>query len=87
MKLIISAALALGLVALPTAAMATSCYDLWYARNAIYDENGYCFSSELGRETFDNSDCWTKHPHFSKYEWKTILAIKEEEEERDCHVN
>ena len=67
MKLLISTALALGLLGvLPSAAMATSCYDLWYARNAIYDDNGYCFSTELAQDTFDNSDCWTKHPHFEE---------------------
>jgi hypothetical protein len=88
MKLVISTALALGLLGvLPSAAMATSCYDLWYARNAIYDDNGYCFSTELAQDTFDNSDCWTKHPHFSKKEQKLINAIIYQEQQRYCHVN
>ena len=52
MKLIATAVLATAaLVALPSVAMAASCYDLWYARNAIYDDNGYCFSTELGMST------------------------------------
>jgi len=84
----ISAALAVGLLGLmPGVAMASSCYDLWYARNAIYDEHGYCFSTELAQETFDNSDCYTKHPKFSKAEQRMIQAIKNEEEDRGCHVN
>ncbi|MBK1623545.1 YARHG domain-containing protein [Afifella marina] len=34
------------------------CGDLWYVRNRIFDENGYCFSTARGRANFDNSDCW-----------------------------
>jgi hypothetical protein len=86
-KYLVAALAAVSLVALPSVAIAASCYDLWYARNAIYDDNGYCFSTDLGQETFDNSDCWTKHPHFSKAEQKAINAIVAEEKSRRCHVN
>ncbi|WP_169738477.1 YARHG domain-containing protein [Afifella pfennigii] len=34
------------------------CSDLWYVRNRIFDENGYCFRTARGRANFDNSDCW-----------------------------
>jgi hypothetical protein len=87
-RLLVAAVTTLALI-VPGVAMAAkpSCYDLWYARNAIYDENGYCFKSDLGKETFDNSDCWTSKPKFSKAEWAAILAIKDEEEARGCHVN
>ena len=57
---------------------------LWVARNSIYDENGYCFKTADAKEYFDNSDCWTSKPKFSKKEWATILAIKEVEEELGC---
>jgi len=67
--------------------MAASCYDLWYARNQIYDDNGYCFSTELGMETFDNSDCWTTHPHLSKWEQKQVAQIQYQEKIKHCHVN
>jgi hypothetical protein len=88
MKLLAIAVLATaGLVMLPSAAMAASCYDLWYARNAIYDDNGYCFSTDLGQETFDNSDCWTTHPHLSKKERATVAAIQAQEKAKHCHVN
>ena len=33
------------LATMPT--QAASCYDLWYERNLIYAENGYCFSTAL----------------------------------------
>jgi YARHG domain len=78
---------AASLVMLPSVAMASSCYDLWYARNAIYDDNGYCFSTDLGMETFDNDDCWTTHPHLSKWEQKQVAQIQYQERIKHCHVN
>ena len=78
---------AAALVGLPSVAMAASCYDLWYARNQIYDDDGYCFSTELGMETFDNSDCWTTHPHLSKWEQKQVAQIQYQEKIKHCHVN
>ena len=88
MRLIAALTLAIGsLVALPSVAMAASCYDLWYARNAIYDDNGYCFSTDLGQEVFDNSDCWTKHPHLSKKEQAEVADIQALEKAKHCHVN
>ena len=88
MKLIAIAVLAAGsLVALPSVAMAASCYDLWYARNAIYDAAGYCFQTDLGMETFDNDDCWTTHPRLSKKQQKLVAQIQAEEKARHCKVN
>ena len=57
--MIAAAGLVAGLTGLVPAASAASCWDLWYERNAIYDQNGYCFSSSLGKRTFNNADCWT----------------------------
>jgi hypothetical protein len=88
MKVFRPALLALGIVAAaPNVAMAASCFDLWLARNAIYDDNGYCFKSELALQYFDNSDCWTSRPQFSRAEQKLIDAIAAEEKSRRCHVN
>ena len=88
MKLIATAVLAAAsLVALPSAAMAASCYDLWYARNEIYYENGYCFVTDLAISTFGNDDCYTKHPHFTHKEQVMIDVIAAEEKGRHCHVN
>lgn len=72
----------LATMALAAPAMAASCYDLWYQRNAIFDDNGYCFKTQLGRETFDNSDCWTDYPHLSRSEQRRVDAIKREERRR-----
>lgn len=69
------------------AASAESCYDLWYARNAIYAENGYCFKTQLGRDTFGNAGCFTSNPKLSKFEAQDVKEIKQEEKRRGCKVN
>ena len=68
-------------------ASAQSCYDLWYARNAIYKQQGYCFSTQLAKETFGNQGCWTKNPAFSRQEQRMINEIKAVEKARQCRVN
>jgi hypothetical protein len=68
-------------------ASAQSCYDLWYARNQIYAENGYCFKTQLGRDTFGNAGCFTSNPKLSKYEARDVKEIKQEEKKRGCKVN
>ncbi|MDX8354088.1 DUF4453 domain-containing protein [Cognatiyoonia sp. IB215182] len=50
---------------LPTAVMAEAnqaCEELWFARNAMLNDAGYCFSTPLGRNLFDNTDCTTRQP-------------------------
>lgn len=68
-------------------AKAESCYDLWYARNLIYAENGFCFKTQLGRDTFSGYDCYTSNPHLSRAERNEVASIKREERSRGCHVN
>ncbi|MCC6136881.1 MAG: YARHG domain-containing protein [Gammaproteobacteria bacterium] len=70
-----------------TNAVADSCYDLWYERNLIYAENGYCFKTDLARRTFSDFSCRTDHPRFSSREQRRIDEIKAEERERGCNVN
>jgi len=78
---------ALGVILSVQPALAESCYDLWYERNAIYDANGFCFTSQLGRQTFDNSDCYTKNARLSQDEQWRVDELKAEEESRGCNVN
>ena len=42
------------------------CSDLWFSRNAMLDNAGYCFATPLGKAIFDNSDCTTKEPVLSR---------------------
>ena len=85
MKLVITAALSL--LGLTTMAQAESCYDLWYERNAIYDAHGFCFKTQLGQQTFDNSDCFTSNVRLSPAEQQRVEQIKAEEKRRHCKVN
>lgn len=82
-----AAGLAAGLTSLVPAASAASCWDLWYERNAIYDRNGYCFSTNLGQRTFNNADCWTRNPTLSQWEQRRVAQIQAEERRRGCKVN
>jgi len=53
---------------MPTLALADiepTCEELWFSRNAMLNDAGYCFSSPLGRSLFDNSDCTTQSPEVS----------------------
>ena len=56
------------LALLPTFASANSaayCEELWFARNAMLNDAGYCFSTPLGQSIFDNSDCTGRSPAFA----------------------
>lgn len=77
----------LAVLVIPTAAQADSCYDLWYARNAIYDAHGFCFRTQLAQETFDNSDCVTNNVRLTPAEQRRVNEIKAEEKRRHCKVN
>ncbi|SIO29589.1 DUF4453 domain-containing protein [Vannielia litorea] len=41
------------------------CDELWFTRNAIFHEVGYCFGSPLGQAVFGNDGCTTKTPDLS----------------------
>ncbi|KOR29432.1 hypothetical protein TI04_08655 [Achromatium sp. WMS2] len=68
-------------------AEADVCYKLWYKRNLIYAQNGYCFQSPMARRTFRGYSCWTSRPDFSKAEKRRISRIKAEERAEGCMVN
>ena len=83
----LAVALIAGVVAVPTEASAESCFDLWYRRNLIYAENGYCFKTDLGKRTFADYDCWTSNPNLSKAEQRRVDGIRAEEKRLGCKVN
>ena len=58
MKAVLSLALgfALALIA-ASAASAQSCGDFYVQRNQIYKNNGYCFNTPRGINTFGNAGC------------------------------
>lgn len=79
--------IALSILTALAPAHAASCYDLWFERNQIYDEAGLCFKSQLGQDTFDNSDCRTDRPKLTRSEESRIFEIKAIEDAKNCKVN
>jgi hypothetical protein len=73
-----------GVVTSVQPAFADVCYDLWYERNSIYNDFGYCFNTRDGKNTFDNSDCYTDNPDFGRQEQRRIQQIKRQENEYGC---
>jgi uncharacterized protein YraI len=61
-----------------------SCFDLWYARNAIYAAKGYCFTSAEGKKWFDNSSCSTSNPKLSASEKLQVERYKQQEKAQGC---
>lgn len=56
MYLVRPAIVALAL-ALPLPAVAATCGELWYARNAVYKQAGYCFKTARAIRAFGNAGC------------------------------
>ena len=71
----------------PAPAAAQSCYDLWYERNRIYADNGYCFQTALGQRVFGNRNCWTSNPRLSRWERERVAQIQRQERRAGCRVN
>ncbi len=56
--LLTTLAIAAGLSLLATAARAQdACQQLWYERNAIFKQHGYCFKTSRAIRTFGNAGC------------------------------
>ena len=83
--------IALALVALPLMSVAVQaderCNDLWFTRNAIINQAGYCFGSNLGKALFDNSDCQGKSVTLSPEAQQQVAQIQEMEKQGQCRVN
>ncbi len=61
-----------------------SCDQLWYARNLIYHEKGFCFTSAKAKSVFDTSACTTSNPVLSAAEKKEVERIKALEKAKGC---
>lgn len=60
-----------------------SCYQLWYERNSIYADNGYCFKTAKARAVF-GAGCFPPYGHLSKSEQEHVAGIKEWEYRKGC---
>lgn len=64
-----------------------SCENLWYVRNSIYDDNGYCFRTKRAQSVFENADCHVRdlgQVKLNSYERQNIARIQKVERQKSC---
>jgi len=64
-----------------------SCENLWYLRNVIYSENGYCFKTDRALQMFDTSGCWVNNEaklKLNRFERTNIGRVREAEGQKGC---
>jgi len=59
------------------------CDELWYARNAIYADNGYCFQTAKAIRVF-GSDCFPPWGDLSRSEQREVDLIRSWERRKGC---
>lgn len=60
-----------------------SCGQLWYARNAIYARNGYCFQTDQARAAF-GPGCFPPFGHLNPWEQNRVMELQSWERRRGC---
>ena len=60
-----------------------SCYDLWYARNSIYANKGYCFTTKRAINTFGRR-CYSPYGQLNRWERDQVNEIKYWERQNGC---
>lgn len=60
-----------------------SCYDLWYERNAIYAQQGFCFRSQQAQQVFGQG-CFPPYGQLTPYQQRLVAQIQNEERRRGC---
>ena len=81
--LVPAALLLLGGSALAQSYRYMSCDDLWYARNSIYADEGYCFKTERGQEAFGYG-CTPPYGRLTRAEQAEVSAIQTWERRKGC---
>ena len=64
-----------------------SCQNLWYVRNRVYDDHGYCFKTPKAIREFDNSDCYVRNAarlDLNRREVQNISRIRQVEQRKGC---
>jgi len=62
----------------------SSCEELWYARNLIFYEKGFCFQSSRARAAFDTSTCSTRSPVLTAAEKIEVERLQALEKAKGC---
>ena len=68
-------------------AQAQSCSELWYRRNSIYKQAGYCFKTARAIQTFGNAGCSYDSEYdipLSARQRGIVAAIREQERDQGC---
>lgn len=60
------------------------CSRLWYERNLIFHNKGFCFQTARARAVFDTSHCTTRTPTLSPAEDREVARIKAAERANGC---
>ncbi|MCP4071732.1 MAG: YARHG domain-containing protein [Hyphomicrobiales bacterium] len=60
-----------------------SCDDLWYARNQIYADKGFCFKTQRARVAF-GAGCFSPFGQLNSYEQARVSRIKQQEQQMNC---
>ncbi len=60
-----------------------SCDDLWYARNAIYADEGYCFKTDAALQEFGHR-CYPPYGKLTRAEQARVNAIQTWESRYGC---
>ncbi len=64
-------------------AASMSCSQLWYARNKIYADNGYCFNTARARNVF-GAGCFPPYGRLSGWARERVNEIQYWESQRGC---
>lgn len=62
---------------------AMDCDELWYARNAIYADNGYCFETRRALRAFGEA-CFPPYGELSRSEQREVDTIRDWERRKRC---
>ena len=60
-----------------------NCDELWYARNAIFADKGYCFKTRRARSVF-GAACFPPYGKLSAAEQRQVARIKRRERQLGC---
>lgn len=83
----IALALTFALIAPAAHAASEICEELWFTRNAMFDQAGFCFSSPLGRAVFDNRGCVGADVDLTTEQAALVDEVRTMERDLNCKVD
>ncbi|MEM6887579.1 MAG: caspase family protein [Pseudomonadota bacterium] len=60
------------------------CSRLWYERNLIFHNNGYCFQTARAKAVFDTTQCTGRSPSLTSFEKSEVARIQAAERANGC---